>query len=69
MVNRRCLEANMQFQLEDKASQDGQVNSVQVKSGQVKTGQVKLGLGNARKFKSGQVFGTRQLRTEQVGTV
>ena len=31
--------------------------------------QVKSRLGNLRKLKSGQVFGTGQLRKEQVGTV
>ena len=47
----------------------GQVKSGQVKLGQVKSGQVKSRVGNLRKFKSGQVFGTGQIRTEEVGTV
>ena len=40
-----------------------------VKSVQIESGQVKSRLGNSRKFKSGQVFRTGQLRTEHVGTV
>ena len=71
MVNRGCLEANMQFEFEDKASQDrftrdSKVRTSQimtgklghVKSGQVKSAQVQSRLGNLRKSKSGKIFGT-----------
>ena len=74
MVNRGCLDAIMaghvnSGQVRSGKVKSGQVMLGQVKSGQFKSGQVKSRLGISRNFKSGPVFRTGQIRTEQVGTV